>query len=127
MIINNNKLRNSEKNWLYYLLNSRDYDYKKEIIKQLENADIEREFNKYYLFVKFILNENFEQIYNYRIFPIEMRIFRYKKSPMQILIHLKEKKIYLLEVFNADLSEVDINYIITNKDKIEIVFSGEER
>lgn len=46
---------------------------------------------------------------------------------MQILLHLKEKKIYLLEVFNADLSEVDINYIITNKDKIEIVFSGEER
>lgn len=79
MIINNNKLSNSEKNWLYYLLNSRDYDYKKEIIKQLENADIEREFNKYYLFVKFILNENFEQIYNYRIFPIEMRIFRYDR------------------------------------------------
>lgn len=125
MIIKNDKLRNSEKNWLYYLLNSRNYDYKKEIIKQLEIADIERDFNKYHLFIEFKLNGNFEPICNDRIFPIEMRVFRYKKIPMEVLLHLKEKKIYLLEVFNADSSEMDLDYIITNKDKIEIVFSGE--
>lgn len=123
MIVENRLINKNETDWLNALLIV-DFDDKVELIRQINQAEIEREYTKYYLSIKFKVSRKAMPL-NMRIrVPIEMRVFRRDFSPIQFLLHIVDDYISELEIFCADSSEIDSNIRL---ERIEVILAEELR
>ncbi len=117
-----------EKVWLESML-SVDFLGKEIILKQLDNAQISRDYNVGFISLKFNVDKSIQQfIYRGRV-PIEMRVTGKNEIPIVFLLHVIDGFVDELEIFNADSSPIS-NYIqIQKKDVIvdEILKSGDTR
>lgn len=120
MKIKNKQLENREKNWIENLLCD-SFLYRDEILKQIENSEIEREYTDYFISVKFKVNKSIKPIeLNSRV-PVELRVYREDHAPMQFLLHVINGYVNELEVFYADSSKINRAFEIWITDKKEIL------
>lgn len=123
LIVENRLINKNETDWLNALLIV-DFDEKVELIRQINQAEIGREYTKYYLSIKFKVSRKAVPL-NMRIrVPIEMRVFRRDFSPIQFLLHIVDGYISELEIFCADSSEIDSNIRL---ERIEVILAEELR
>lgn len=120
MRIQNKKLSDNEIHWLSTLLKVQ-FDQKEEIIKQINNAEINREYNKYFLSLKFGVDKKAKQINRSDRVPVEMRVYQNGTCPVQFLLHIVNGYVNELEVFCADSSEIDPNLEIDRAERIEVL------
>lgn len=129
-MIQNKMLNAYEKSWLEKML-SLDFVYRNDIVKQINQATILREYTNYYLRLNFIpaSNEQSQQagydLQGKRVpestgVLVEMRVFFENKAPMQFLLHSKKGLVSELEVFYADSSKIDSEISLDNA-QIEII------
>lgn len=129
-MIQNKMLNAYEKSWLEKML-SLDFVYRNDIVKQINQATILREYTNYYLRLNFIpaSNEQSQQA-GYDLqgkgvpestgVPVEMRVFFENKAPIQFLLHIEKGIVSELEVFYADSSKIDSEISLDNA-QIEII------
>lgn len=120
MEIQNQKLRKDETQWLLTLL-KKQFSKREEIIRQINNAKIEREYTKFFLSVRFSVDKKIEPINIRTRVPVEMHVYRKKGCPVQFLLHIVNGYVSELEVFCADSSEIDANLELDKAEKIEII------
>lgn len=120
MQIRNNKLSKNETKWLSTLLKEQ-FSKKEEIIKQINNAEIQREYDKFFLSIKFMVDKEIRPINNSARVPVEMHVYRKNTCPLQFLLHIVNGYVDELEVFCADSSEVDADIELEKADRVEII------
>lgn len=120
-MIHNTRLNNCEKKYLEKMLNS-SFKFKEDVINQINNADIIREYTDYYLSIKFILDNTLKCPSENTGVPVEMRIYKTGESPIQFLLHMSQGVITELEIFKADSSKIDKEIALDNA-KIEIIIN----
>lgn len=123
-MIKNNKLNSQEKKWLEKML-SLNFNKKNEIINQINQADILREYTDYYLSVKFI--GSFAEIKNCSKsigILIEMRVYLENEVPIQFLLHISKGAITELEIFKADSSKICADINLDNAEIQILIDSG---
>lgn len=96
----------------------------KEILKQqIENAKVIDRVYYPYGSLKFRVKEKVEKYpYNVRV-PIEMRAFQKPLLPIVFLLHVIDGVVDELEIYTADLSELDVYNI--HFDNVEFVVDDE--
>ncbi len=119
MIIENEAIKSNEKNWLEKIL-SVDFRHKEEIVNQINNSVIEREYTDFYLSLKFKVNKIIKPIETNIRVPVEMRVYKANQVPIQFLLHIIQGYVSELEIFNADSSIIDKNISFTDS-KLEII------
>lgn len=107
------KLTSKEKKWMMYLIKKMEKPEKKIALRQLRKARIKREYDPFYIFVDFVLPQNVERLPFSNGVPAEMWAKWVGPAPMVFLLHVEDGLLKELEVYNADLSEVEIEYPIT--------------
>lgn len=116
----NKKFRNFlqiEKAWLEAML-SVDFLGKEIISKQLDNAQISRDYNVGYISLKINVDKSIEQFpFQIRV-PIEMRVSGKDDIPIVFLLHVIDGVVDELEIFNADSSPISGNIYIEKKEVI---------
>ena len=120
MQIRNNKLSKNETKWLSTLLKEQ-FSKKEEIIKQINNAEIQREYDKFFLSIKFVVDKEIKPINDNARVPVEMRVYRKNTCPVQFLLHIVNGYVDELEVFCTDSSEVDANIELEKAERVEII------
>lgn len=114
-MIKNKDMTENEKNWLDTLL-SKNFQYRKEVINQINSAKVIRKYTEYYLSLKFEI-DNKEPPTEIKVrVPIELRLYKQGQVPTQFLLHFMRGYVSELEVFNADSSKITANLTFTNKD-----------
>jgi len=109
----NFNLSNRERNWINQLL-SHDFPGKENIILQLENAIVSRQYTSGYLSLKFSIDGSIPSVEISKSVPVEMRVFKDGQSPIVFLLHVLNGYVSELEIYYADLSEIDENIDISN-------------
>lgn len=104
-MINNKLLTNQEKHWLSFMQTG-DKEVDNILELQINNAVIKRHYDKYLIFIKFSIPSNIQKINIENGTPIELRVFRDSKPPVQMFLHIKDKYITELEIFSAYSSEI---------------------
>lgn len=123
-MIKNESLRINEKKWLEVML-SKKFLCRDEVVTQINCAEIYREYTNFYISLKFkVKNDLLNQIQTNVRVPIEMRVYKNNKVPMQFFLHIIQGYIYELEIFNADSSKIDSNVTLEDA-KIEIIINSE--
>ena len=103
--LENNALRENEVEWLETML-SPVIPYKKELISQINCAQVTREYTKYYLSLLFKVEQSAPQVIcNVRV-SVEMVVYKKGMMPIQFLLHVIDGYIVELEIFAADSSEI---------------------
>lgn len=106
-----------EKVWLEAMF-SVDFLGKQIISKQLDSAQISRDYNIGYISLKFNVDKNIEQFpFKIRV-PIEMRVTGEDDIPKVFLLHVIDGFVDELEIFNADSSPISGNIHIEKKEII---------
>ena len=118
-MIQNKNLNKYEKSWLEKML-SVDFVLKKDIISQINQADIVRQYTDFYLSIKFVGIYLAKNCSEYIGVPLEMRVYLWDNAPIQFLLHVKNGVVSELEVFKADLSKINSDIDLDNG-KIEIL------
>lgn len=113
-MISNEKITKCEKEWLEAML-SYKFDYKNIIIYQINQANIKRDYTEYFFRILFDVPSVLSPIPIKTRVPIEMRVHREKKAPIQFLLHIMDGFVSELEIFNADSSPMDREIKITKK------------
>lgn len=119
MIINKS-LSMYELRWLELML-SKEFVYREQIIEQLNQAKIHREYTDYYLLLKFEVC-NVDKIENATRVPVEMVVYKKNQVPTQFLLHIFRGYVYELEIFNADSSQIN-EELIFNSDEVDIIIN----
>ena len=122
-MIENKKLNSNEKKWLEKMLSS-DFNKKNEIVEQINQADILREYTDYYLSTKFIKTYTIENRSESTGVPLEMRVYLKDEVPIQFLLRVRKGIATELEVFKADSSKIQ-NDIDLDNARIEILIDPE--
>ncbi len=91
-MINNKLLTNQEKHWLSFMQTG-DKEVDNILELQINNAVIRRRYDKYLIFIKFSIPSNIQKINIENGTPIELRVFRDSKPPVQMFLHIKDKYI----------------------------------
>lgn len=116
----NKKFRNFsqiERAWVEAIL-SVDFFGKEIILKQLDSAQILRDYNIGYISLKINVNRSIEKVpFQIRV-PIEMRATKKDDVPIIFLLHFVDGFVDELEIFNADSSPISDNIYIEKKDII---------
>lgn len=120
MEIQNQNLRNNEVQWLSTLL-KKQFSKREEIIRQINNSKIEREYTKFFLLVRFNVDKKTEPINIYTRIPVEMHVYRKGSCPLQFLLHVVNGYVSELEIFYADSSEINADLELDKAEKIEII------
>lgn len=122
--INNENLRESERKWIEAIV-SKKFLYREDIINQINCAEVYRNYTEYYISLKFKVDTNWvNQIHTNIRVPVEMRVLKLGKIPVQFLLHIVQGYIHELEIFNADSSKIDEKIILENAE-IEIIINPE--
>lgn len=121
-MIENRKLTTNEEQWLEKML-SIDFEYREELIKQINCAEILRENTNYYINLIFQKIQVGKKIPLISGAPIEMRAYPDGQVPIQFFLFVSEGIVSELEVFNADLSEINNDMELENI-KIEILIDS---
>jgi len=111
--VKNSGLNYEETEWLSVML-SEKFRYKKLFIEQINSAKIDRDYRKYYIFLKFEVKKKEIKIPNNVRVPIEMRVFTKDSAPIQFLLHVLDGYVYELEIFHADSSNMEGNISLEN-------------
>lgn len=119
MEIENKAINPNEKDWLEEIFSKR-FQYRNELINQINNAKIEREYTDFYLSLKFKVDSGIPPVQTDIRVPIEMRIYKEKQVPVQVLLHIVHGYISEVEIFNADSSKITKNINFKNA-KIEVL------
>ena len=106
MTINNPKLNTYEKKWLEAMLVS-DYEWSEALAEQINNSEIKRDYTDYYLSLLFQPDKSTPPAFVRETVPLDMRLFRENRIPMQFLLHVVEGYVTELEIYNADSSYLD--------------------
>lgn len=122
-MIQNRKLNKYEKNWLEKMLSS-NFAQKNEIIAQINQSDVSREYTDYYLSIKFIGAYAVESFQESTGVPLEMRVYLKNEVPIQFLLHVKKGVVTELEVFKADSSKISSDINLDNA-QTEILIDSE--
>lgn len=120
MFIYNNSLLRNEKEWLEVLL-SVNFTGRECISYQINHSEIEREYTKYYLIMKFSCRDYVQAVNIKERVPVEMRVYKEGKVPLEFLLHIINGFVAELEIFYADSSEISGDLVITNDIKEVIV------
>ena len=104
-MIQNRMLNSYEKSWIEKMLSS-NFKQRKEIVRQITQAEILREYTDYYLSIKFIAECAAKNCSGSTGVPVEMRVYLKNKVPIQFLLHIKKGIVTELEVFYADSSKI---------------------
>ena len=112
-------LTNQEKNWLKEIL-SCNFQNKETVVQQLENATIYRDYTSGYLSMKFSVDKSIPAVKVTKRVPVEMHVFKDGKNPIVFLLHVINGYVTELEVYCADLSEIDSHIDIYDA-KIEFI------
>ncbi len=118
-MIYNKMLNEYEKNWLEKML-SYPLKRKDEIVAQINQASIVREYTGYYLSVKFMEIPPIIDCLESTGVILEMRAYFKKEVPIQFLLHFKRGSVSELEIFKADSSKIQSN-INLNGAQIETI------
>lgn len=119
-MIKNSKLNRTEKIWIGTMV-SKKFDYKQELLDQVNSADILREYTDYYISLKFNVSAQEKPIIIDAVTPIEMRVYRQNMAPVLFLLHLQQGFLVELEILNADSSKLDKDLDILSAKK-EIIY-----
>ena len=119
MEIENEAIKPNEKEWLEGIF-SKKFRYRKEIIYQINNAKIEREYTDFYLLLKFKVDSGIPPVQMDIRVPVEMRIYKDNQVPIQVLLHIVQGYVSEVEIFNADSSKITRNINFKNA-KIEVL------
>lgn len=104
-MIKNTMLDEREVQWLSHLL-SGDFPGKQDVIDQINCANVSREYTDYFFVLKFKADSSAKRIdINVRV-PVEMRVRRAGKAPVQFLLHIVDGFVDELEIFHADSSKM---------------------
>lgn len=120
MFIYNNSLSEYEKEWLESLL-SINFINREGIIYQINHSQVEREYTKYYLFLKFQCGDYVRAVNIKERVPVEMRVYKDGEAPLLFLLHIINGFVAELEIFYADSSEISEDLVITNDRRDVIV------
>lgn len=123
MQIRNNELNKNETKWLSILLKEQ-FSKKEEIIKQINNAEIQREYDKNFFSIKFRVDKKIKPINSNARVPVEMRVYRKNTCPVQFLLHIVNGYVDELEVFCADSSEIDTDIELEKAERVEIIIEN---
>lgn len=106
-----------EKAWLEMML-SVDFSGKEIILKQLNNAQISRDYNVGYISLKVNVDKIIQQFpYQVRV-PLEMRVIGKNDIPIVFLLHVIDGFVDEIEIFNADSSSISGDIQIDKKEVI---------
>lgn len=106
-----------EKEWLEAML-SIDFLGKEIILKQLDNAQISRDYNVGFISLKINADKRIQQFpYRVRV-PLEMRVIGGNGIPIVFLLHVIDGFVDELEIFNADLSPISDDIQVDKKEII---------
>lgn len=106
-----------EKTWLEVML-CVDFLGKEIILKQLDKAQISRDYNVGYISLKLKVDKNIQKFpYQIRV-PIEMRVTGKYDVPIVFLLHVIDGFVDELEIFSADSSPISSNICIERKEII---------
>ena len=106
-------LSKQEQRWLESIL-SCDFQGKSEIVQQIENATIIRDYTRGYLSMKFDVDKSLKPVSISRRVPVEMRVYKKNEIPLQFLLHIVHGYVDELEIFYADSSEITSNIDISD-------------
>ena len=123
LVIENKKLNEYEKSWIEKML-SNDFTFRKDIISQINQADIMREYTDYYLCIKFAGTYSVKNCSERTGVPLEMCAYLEGNVPIQFLLHIQKGIVSELEVFRADSSKISRNVDLDNAE-IEILIDPE--
>lgn len=120
-MLQNGRLNRHENSWLERMLSS-NFAQRDEIVKQINQADIVREYTDYYLRIKFIVVSPVQSCGESTGVPVEMRAYMQNEAPIQFLLHIEKGVVTELEVFKADSSKISSEIHIDNA-RIEIIIN----
>lgn len=124
MNIYNDYLSENEREWLDYLF-AREFLYRKEIIHQIEHANLYREYTDYFISLQFCPCPCTQRLKIYTRVPIEMRAFFKDSAPVQFLLHIINGFVQELEIFKADSTKISPDFKIQNSIHIEYIVADE--
>ena len=111
-------LYEKEQLWIDYLLNV-DFPGRNILKKQFLKAKVFYKQEYSYISIKFKVKDEVE-LYPFCVrVPIEMRAYQRAKAPIVFLLHVIDGIIDELEIYTADLTQIDANNI--QLDNIEYV------
>lgn len=122
MDIVNDNLKTLEKKWLNKVL-SVDFPYREEVVKQINSADVLRDYSDYHISLKFTVPASETKIPLGVRVPVEMRVFQQGHAPIQFLLHIIHGKVSELEAFSADSSKMGDGIKLENVKIENIVYS----
>ena len=122
MVISNIYLSECEKSWLEHMFKN-DFLYRDEIINQINHSTIKHIRLKNLISIIFLTDRRVLPINIQNRVPIEMRVYKKSKPPMQFLLHVINGYLDELEVFYADSSYIEGEFKILDNDHIEIIFN----
>lgn len=105
-MIKNTKLNAEEIRWLERML-SVNFTLKKDIVSQINQANIVRQYTDFFLSIKFTEIQLKSAYPEYTGVPLEMRVYLKDSSPIQFLLHLNNGIVCELEIFKADSSKIN--------------------
>lgn len=106
--------------WLSALLRE-PFREREEIIRQINNAEIDREYDGFFLSIKFRVDKGIHAVKHCARVPVEMRVYRKGACPVQFLLHIVQGYVEEAEIFCADSSEIDIGLNLEDVEKIEVI------
>lgn len=118
-MIDNCRLSNLERQWLEHIL-SVPFVQRDDIVKQINDAEIVREYTDGYLSLQFRPSVTAPPLSIQKRVPVEMRAFREDKSPIQFLLHIVNGYVSELEIFCADSSDITPEIELQNA-KLKII------
>lgn len=122
MQIENKTIKPNEKDLLEKIF-SKKFQYREEIINQINNAEIERTYTDFYLSLKFKIGSEIPPVKTDIRVPVEMRIYKENQVPVQVFLHIVHGYVSEVEVFNADSSKIIGGINFKNIKKIEILIN----
>ena len=123
MKITNPKLNAYEKKWLEAMLVS-DYEWSEVLTEQINSSEIKRDYTNYYLSLLFTPDVGTPIAHVKEVVPIDMRVYKEGRIPMQFLLHVVRGYVEELEIYNADSSMLN-DRITLDDARIEVVIEEE--
>lgn len=115
----NKNLTYLENSWLSKMLEKED-ELNRQLKLQILHSKVDREYTKFYLILKFHVQQIIPLIKTNVRVPVEMYLKQDGRPPIVFFLHVLNGYVHELEVFNADSSEIN-SHIDLNKGSVEVI------
>jgi len=122
MTINNIYLSEYERMWLEHMF-KKDFLYRDQMVNQINHSKIEHKYFGNLISLKFSADRKISPMDIYIRVPLEMRVYKKSKPPIQFLLHVINGYINELEIFYADSSCIEDEFKILYDDSTEVIFN----